>query len=283
MDLLATLLNHFSLRAGVFYTGNICGVHDFQGDTLRGHIHLIRQGPVQVIGVQTESIVITQPTLLFLPRPNQHRLVADERLGADVVCGTVQFGGVGRNPITDSLPDVVMVELACLTGIEALLGLMFDEAFSESAGRQAVLDRLCEVLMIRLLRHCMAQGLTQGVALAGLADPRLAKTLAALHDDPAAGWTLPRMAAQAGMSRARFAVRFREITGVTPADYLASWRVMAAQGLLKQGRPLKHVAGDVGYASASALARAFVRKLGCSPSEWMKSQQDASSNPSRES
>lgn len=273
MDLLSTLLSRFSLRAGVFYTGNICGIHDFPGDTLRGHIHLIRQGPVQVIGVQAKTFVITQPTLLFLPRPDHHRLVADERSGADVVCGTVQFGGVGANPVTDSLPDVVMVELACLQGIEALLGLMFDEAFAEGAGRQAVLDRLCEVLMIRLLRHCMAQGLTQGGTLAGLADPRLAKTLAALHDDPAAQWTLPDMAALAGMSRARFAVRFHEITGVTPADYLASWRMMTAQGLLKRGRPLKQVAGDVGYASASALARAFVRKRGCSPTEWLKGDQ----------
>jgi len=45
---------------------------------------------------------------------------------------------------------------------------------------------------------------------------------------------------------------------------------MTAQGLLKKGRPLKHVADDVGYGSASALTRAFVRKLGCSPSDWLK-------------
>lgn len=81
------------------------------------------------------------------------------------------------------------------------------------------------------------------------------------------------MAALAGMSRARFAVRFKEVTGVTPADYLASWRVMTAQGLLKKGRLLKHVADDVGYGSASALTRAFVRKLGCSPTAWLKAEQ----------
>lgn len=34
MDRLTTLLNHFSLHAGVFYTGNICGVHDYGADTL---------------------------------------------------------------------------------------------------------------------------------------------------------------------------------------------------------------------------------------------------------
>jgi len=270
MDRLTTLLSHFSLHAGVFYTGNICGIHDFAQDSLRGHIHLIRRGPVQVIGVKQEVFDITEPTLLFLPRPDTHRLVADDRAGADVVCATVQFGGGGRNPITDSLPSVVMVKLTELAGVESLLGLMFEEAFAEQSGRQAVLDRLCEVLMIRLLRHCIAHGLTQGGTLAGLADLRLAKVISAIHDDPASAHDLPGMAALAGMSRARFAVRFRAVTGETPADYLAAWRVMTAQGLLKKGKQLKHVAGDVGYGSASALTRAFVRKLGCSPSEWLK-------------
>ena len=51
MDSLTTLLNHFTLRAGVFYTGNICGIHDFHEDALRGHLHLVKQGPVQVLGV----------------------------------------------------------------------------------------------------------------------------------------------------------------------------------------------------------------------------------------
>jgi transcriptional regulator GlxA family with amidase domain len=191
-----------------------------------------------------------------------------------VVCATVQFGGGGRNPITDSLPSVVMVKLTELAGVDSLLGLMFEEAFANHNGRQAVLDRLCEVLMIRLLRYCIDQGLTQGGTLAGLADARLAKTITAIHGNPGQERDLSSMAALAGMSRARFAVRFREVTGVTPADYLASWRVMTAQGLLKKGRQLKHVADAVGYGSASALTRAFVRKLGCSPTEWLKGEEE---------
>lgn len=274
MDTLTALLSHFSLHAGVFYTGNICGIHEFHEDALRGHIHLIKRGPVQVIGLQKQVIIITEPTLLFLPRPDFHRLVTAEQSGADVVCGTVQFGAGGSNPITDSLPGVVLVELAALSGIEALLGLMFDEAFAEHCGRQAVLDRLCEVLMIRLLRYCIDQNLTQGGTLAGLADSRLSKALIAIHEDPAREWSLSTMATLAGMSRARFAVRFKEVTGDTPADYLASWRVMSAQRLLKRGLQLKHVAYDVGYGSASAFTRAFLRKLGCTPTEWLKGQHE---------
>jgi len=91
-----------------------------QQDSLRGHIHLVRRGPVQIIGVRQEVFDITEPTLLFLPRPDAHRLVADDRTGADVVCATVQFGGGGKNPIADSLPSVVMVELSAMAGVEAV-------------------------------------------------------------------------------------------------------------------------------------------------------------------
>lgn len=269
-DTLSPLLANFALSAGVFYTGRICGVHDFASDALRGHVHLIRRGPVQVSGAGQRSFTIERPSLLFLPRPDHHRLHADEHAGADVVCGTIRFGGGGSNPFTDSLPDVVLVELNELPGTDALLAMMSDEAFGQLNGRQAVLDRLCEVLVIRLLRHCQARGLTQGGTLAGLADIRLAKVLAILHTAPARPLDLPAMAALAGMSRSRFAMHFHAVIGVTPADYLTSWRVVTAQRLLRKGRAIKQVAHDVGYGSTSALTRVFVRKLGVAPGEWLR-------------
>lgn len=270
MDRLSLLLHRFSLSAGVFYAGQICGIHNFERDTKRGHVHLVKRGPVKLIGGPKGGLVITQPSLLFMPRPNTHRLIADDRDGADVVCASIEFGGGGQNPITDSLPAIVLVPLAELPGAQALLELLYEEAFAELSGRQAALDRLCEILLIRLLRYCLDTGLTQGGTLAGLADSRLAKTLAAVHEDPTRAWDLSDMASVAGMSRARFAVHFREVTGDTPADYLASWRISLAQGMLRAGRPLKLVALEVGYGSSSELTRAFIRKIGLPPTRWLR-------------
>lgn len=270
MDRLSLLLRRFSLSAGVFYSGQICGIHDFERDTQCGHFHLVKRGPVSLIGGRGGTLTIEEPSLLFMPRPDAHRLVANDRDGADVVCASIQFGGGGRNPVTDSLPSLVLLPLAEIPGSSALLELLYDEAFSELCGRQAALDRLCELVLIRLLRYCLDRGLAKGGALAGLADSRLAKALTAMFDDPAHPWELSEMASRAGMSRARFAVRFREVTGDTPADFLASWRITLAQSFLRAGRPLKHVANEVGYGSASALTRAFVRKIGQPPSRWMR-------------
>jgi len=271
------LLSHFSLHAGVFYTGNICGRHDFEKDPMRGHLHVIKRGRVKLLGVERQTFEINEPTLIFLPRPDDHRLIADNQAGAEVVCGTVFFDGGGRNPITDSLPNVVLIKLSQAQGLAPILDLMFEEAFKQDDGKQAALNRLCEILIIRLLRHCISMKLAAGGILAGFADVRIAKALQAIHADSARQWTLDDMAEVAGMSRARFAVLFKTLTGTTPANYLASWRLMMAQKLMKKGLALKLIAIDVGYGGSSTLARAFMRMLGCTPLEWLNAQKQQAS------
>jgi len=268
-DQLSYLLQRFSLSAGVFHVGQICGIHHFEQDATHGHVHLIKRGPAQLIEASGTSTTIEEPTLIFMPRPDAHRLITDERRGADVVCANILFGLGGCNPITTSLPSVVQIKLIDLPGAEALLSLVDEEAFTPQSGRQAALDRLCEVLMIRMLRHCLAHGLTQCGALAGMADPKLSKALHAMHSQPDRAWSLNDLATEAGMSRARFAARFRSVTGQTPADYRAAWRVLIAQDLLRSGRALKCVALDVGYGSVSAFARVFARHVGCTPTAWL--------------
>lgn len=269
MDSLSAALSVMSMRAGVFYSGNICGLHDFENDVFKGHLHLIERGPIALQMLGHTEVQLTEPTVLFLPRPKWHRLLTDDDAGADVVCGTITLGGGVNNPVSASLPDVVLVPLSELSGAEALLSLMRQEAFQDQPGRQAVLDRLCEVLILKLLRHCMDQGIASGGLLAGLADPKLCKALLAIHEDPAQEWDLPRLASTAGMSRARFAHYFKAVLGRTPAHYLSQWRIQTAQQLLQQGKSIQQVAHAVGYGSASAFTRAFVREVGISPGVWL--------------
>lgn len=270
MDRLSQLLRWFSLHAGAFYAGQICSIQEFDEDPHQGHLHLIKRGPVTLVEAGVPPVLIDVPTIIFMPKPKWHRLIVEDKLGAEVVCANIKFGTEGSNPVTDSLPHLVCMPLDHLPGTQALMALMQDEAFSEQMGRRAALDRLCEMLLIHVLRHCMANGSINRGALAGLSDARLQKVLQSIHQAPTHKWDLVDMASIAGMSRSRFADHFKAVVGQTPADYLVSWRVALAQKLLRAGRPVKSVADEVGYAGTTAFSKAFSRKTGMAPAQWLK-------------
>lgn len=132
------------------------------------------------------------------------------------------------------------------------------------------MNRLIEVLVIQVLRYVIEQRLIDGGLMAGLDDPRLHKALSAVHAEPASPWTLESMAAEAGMSRARFAAHFAQLVGVPPGEYLTAWRLGLARTMLRRGLPVKQVAVEVGYANASALGRVFSQRFGQSPTAWQQ-------------
>jgi transcriptional regulator GlxA family with amidase domain len=133
-----------------------------------------------------------------------------------------------------------------------------------------MLDSLFEVLLVQILRELMEQRLVSTGMLAGMGHPKLRKALVAMHDEPAASWSLEQLAATAGMSRTVFANAFRSVVGITPGQYLQTWRMGIAQKLLVRGMPLRHIADATGYADEAALSRAFKAATGCSPRDWRK-------------
>ncbi len=268
-DRLSALLSRFELHARVFHSGALCGTAHFDGADGVGHLHLLRHGRLCLTDGDGIRHLLAEPTLLFFPRPAAHRLDADERDPAELVCASIDFGTGDENPLLVGLPGMLVVPLDRMPGLDLTQGLLFSEAAAGRCGHDAVVNRLTEILIIQLLRYAIEAQLINGGVLAGLADPRLAKVLNALHATPGRPWTLAAMAEAAGMSRARFAVHFTRRVGLPPGDYLTGWRLGLACSLLRKGLAVKQVAGEVGYANASALARAFSQRFGTTPTAWL--------------
>lgn len=150
--------------------------------------------------------------------------------------------------------------------------LIGDETRTQRPGRESILERLVEVLLIEVLRFRPVSAARQERGLlAGLADPPLARALHRIHVDVARRWTVADLARVAGMSRAVFAERFTRTVGMPPMQYLLEWRMALAKDLLRRERPpLADVAERVGYQSASAFSTAFSRLAGCSPSDFAR-------------
>ena len=278
MDRLAALMRHFPVSAHVFNAGPLCGLNSLPGDGVQGQLHLIRQGAVRV-GYRQQSIHIERPSLLLFPRPLAHHFVTDPLRGADMVCANLQFEGDQHNPIALGLPEVVCLPLEEIEDAEPVLTLLFTEAFEQRCGRLAVIERLFEVVMILVLRHLMERGEIRAGLLAGLAHPRLRNALVSMHESPAHEWSLEELASVSGMSRSVFANNFRETLGMTPGQYLQSWRVRLVQKALLLGRPLKMIVGEVGYGSEAALSRAFKMQTGQSPRQWKNHSLTVSHSP----
>jgi AraC-like DNA-binding protein len=142
--------------------------------------------------------------------------------------------------------------------LQQAVRLIESELLAPRCGGPLLLDRAGEILFIGLLRHLIAQPRTRHGLLNGLSDPRLARALVAVHDEPQQAWTLERLAHTAGMSRTAFATRFRAVMDQTPGDYLYRLRMALARDGLQSGQSLKQIAAAVGYTPTS-LSRALAR------------------------
>ena len=79
------------------------------------------------------------------------------------------------------------------------------------------------------------------------------------------------LATAAAMSRSAFALRFKEMVGETPLEYLTNWRMQKAAALLQRGDPkLIDVAKSVGYDSDAAFSKAFKRVMSVAPGSFVQ-------------
>jgi AraC-like DNA-binding protein len=279
VDRLSSLLERFRVRAHLFHNGPLCGVTHYAAEPGRGFLHLMRSGEMLLThrarSGAPKKLRIAEPTLLFYPRPLAHDFHNAPAEGCDFTCAAVEFEGGDQHPLARALPPVVVLPLAQVPALEHTLALLFAETEQVRCGHRLLANRLFEVLLLQLLRwlldHPEESGMPAGL-LNGLSHPQLAKALVALHESPGDDWTLPRMAECAGMSRSAFAATFKSHVGEGPAEYLAHWRLSIAQSRLLLGSPLKAVAEDLGYSSASALSRVFAQKVGVAPRDWLKRQ-----------
>lgn len=269
-DNLSTVLNRLTITAGVFYSGNLCGLSVFdEQEAQLGHLHVLRSGEINLHLPNKTKCHISQPSLVFIAKPLLHKFETPKESSADLVCASVGYGMSTLNPITSSLPDYLIIPLEQANNIANISNWLFGEAFGGSSGREIVMDRLCELLVIEIFRYLLANKMINQGLFSGLSHPRLSSVLRALHESPEQNWNLEGMASLAAMSRSNFAETFKTTIGQTPADYLTDWRIGIAQKNLKQGQPVALTANLVGY-EMNTFTRVFKKKTGLTPTEWLK-------------
>jgi AraC-like DNA-binding protein len=185
-----------------------------------------------------------------------------------ILGGYFIFDGQDSGLLVSLLPKQVHVR-----GVErlsTLVKLLTEEAGQQRSGRDLVLSRLVEVLLVESLRLTQRPDAPAGL-LRGLGDVRLADAIRKMHANPARPWTMAQLAKEAALSRSAFFDRFTRNVGVPPMEYLLGWRMSLAKNLLRRREvDIAEVAERVGYASASTFSTAFARYVGEPPGRYSK-------------
>lgn len=178
-----------------------------------------------------------------------------------LIAAHVQFTGPVATLFLEEFAQPRMLSLAeDEPALRLAVAMIESELNAPRCGHPALLNRAGDILFIGLLRYLVAHPVANGGGLFnGLADPRIARALVAMHQRPAFGWDLALLAQEAGMSRTAFATKFHETMRRPPGKYLAAIRLALAQRAVDLGKGLKEAAKVAGYQNSSALSRALTK------------------------
>lgn len=225
-------------------------------------LYLVSRGAAQ-LHADGATCLIETPALIALCADRPHVLegVAEstEHPPSRVICAKTRLTG----PVAALfLEEFAQARIVVLTheepALRSAVAMIEAELEAPRCGQPALLNRAGDILFIGLLRYLVAHPGVHGSGLfSGLADPRIARALVAMHERPAFDWRLERLAQEAGMSRTAFTSTFRDVMKRTPGKYLAAIRLAIAQRAVDLGKGLKEAARMAGYTNTSALSRAL--------------------------
>jgi AraC-like DNA-binding protein len=197
-----------------------------------------------------------------------------------IISGWFRFDESSVKPLKRLLPELILIKAdqAQTLALHATLQLLASEMAEPAPGAEVMVNRLADILFIQCVRAHIASssGTCKSGWLRAIFDPKIGAALKAMHERIENPWTVETLAAAAGMSRSAFALRFKELLGETPLEYLTNWRMYKATRLLQgNDRKLFEVAKSVGYDSDAAFSKAFKRVLGAAPREYRRSAIEA--------
>ena len=239
----------------------------------QGDLVIIPHGARHVIGDPSDAGIATLDQVLETSGFTGEGALVYGAGGAshatELICGHFAFDRETMHPLIAALPPYIHVRNygeAAHHWLDQTLKVIGSEVARPGLGADLIALKLSETICAQAIRYfLMTEGKEHSVS-AGFTDPRICPVLQAIHRDPAADWTLDRMAREAGQSRSAFAERFRRVMDQTPLDYLTHWRMLTARRLLADTpAPIIEVAERSGYRSEASFGRAFKRHFGRTP------------------
>ncbi|SHE73453.1 AraC-type DNA-binding protein [Kaistia soli DSM 19436] len=265
-DLLSDVLSQIRLTGDHVVSQTLAEGEELDVAPTEAHVAIVTAGELRMEGEGLAFATIGTGDLLLFPRGcGGFRLVALDP-GAKVVVCRFWFDPDSLRGMIFALPPCIRLRPAEAGGwIEGIAHFMMLETSDVQPGASLMISRLIDLIVIRALRSWVHQGHTTGW-LGGLADPRIARALKAIHQAPMQRWSIPALAEIAGMSRSSFCDRFAALVGRAPLRYQNEWRLgLAREMLARRDARIGEIGLRIGYVSEAAFSRAYKDLFGHSP------------------
>ncbi len=300
MDALSDILKNIHLTGSVYF--NTCFSSPWGIDIpqmKQASFHIIERGQCWL---QAESLDQPVPLvggdILILPHGLKHQIsdqpgttclpgiqtvegiisgknpFESDRENFNIVCGYFEFDRGMENPLVNALPNIIHLNQRHrhkFSWLDAALKLIVSESNTDQLGKDALINKVTEILFIQIVRAYIELNHGDDNFLTALKDKKISIALSAIHNSPEQTWSLESLALEAGMSRSIIANRFRDLVGTTPMNYLLSIRMQLAKRYIEQNTDsLDNIAQQVGYTSGSAFKKAFKRFYNRTPASFRK-------------
>lgn len=267
-DLLSQVLAQIRLTGDRVYACTLAQAQPLELDEKSAHICVLQQGQLRLEIAGQPPKTLNQGDVILLPHSPAGMVMTAVQGVATVVICRFWFDASSFQAMLFALPRLIHIQHAdAAAWSEGILHFMLLEAHDTQPGGALMISRLIDLVVIRILRTWVHQGLAFGW-LGGLSDARIARALKVIHETPGKQWRIDALAEMAGMSRSNFCDRFSTLVGRSPLRYQNEWRLALAKTMLsKQDARIGEVGFAIGYESEAAFSRAYKAYFGRSPRE----------------
>ena len=303
MDPLSEILGTLNMKGMFYFRTSFAGkwgvsVPEYQQ---AARFHLVVQGQVNVGLPSRKNVLLNPGDIILIPHGSSHILSDSPRdeapkletvledVGYDgngllvvgdgydhkktkLICGHFSFREGADHPLLRALPDHFIITPADRAEnplLEDVMRILLRQVFATNGSSIASVTRLSETMFIEILRMNLVGDESYDKIMSAFSDQKISRAISLIHSNPNKGWTVESLASEIGMSRTRFAHRFKELIQMGPMAYLFEWRLQKSLQLLESSTlNVQQIALETGYKSSAAFSRAFSGQFGCTPSEY---------------
>lgn len=249
---------------------------------------LVTRGQV-VFGLDGQRFCL-QPGDLVVTRPWQRHYIGDPHVTASCLYWLILDVGVRRPNQRWMWPNWLLLSDGDLKQLTAMLrhneqpvwhsNKQFQEYFEkigdafgnlDDGASESHLKLYINGLLIALMDLLLQKQPVLDVELSS-ARRTVSLFLEALKENAGEDWTLDSMAVACGLHRSRFAYYCKQLTNMSPVEYLTRCRIELASRILHDCNNLSitDVALESGFSSSQYFATVFRRHFGLPPSEYRR-------------